>query len=189
LPFPLGLRAVFDEDGHLIEHRAMQLKRIIPPARAFLITSMLQSVVQQGTGRSLAGLGIDFPVAGKTGTTNNYRDAWFVGYTPDLLALVWVGFDDGGSLQISGAQAALPIWAAIMRAIPHQLSKADFTPPSDVVRYTVCTRNGFPDVSSDCRDMGGEWFEAGNLPEDEGPFKKAQSPLYRWWYRQKGVKN
>jgi penicillin-binding protein 1B len=188
LPFPLGLRAVFDENGHLIEHRAMQLKRVIPPSRAFLITSMLQSVVQQGTGRSLAGLGIDFPVAGKTGTTNNYRDAWFVGYTPDLLTLVWVGYDDGGSLQVSGARAALPIWAAIMGAIPHQLSKADFIPPSDVLRYTVCTRNGFPDVSGDCREMGAEWFEVDHLPEDEEAFKKAQSPLYRWWYRLKGEK-
>jgi penicillin-binding protein 1B len=186
LPFPLGLRAVFDEDGQLIEQRAMRLKRIISPSKAFLINTMLQSAVEQGTGRSLAGRGIDFPVAGKTGTTNNYRDAWFVGYTPDLLTLVWVGFDDGGSLQLSGAQAALPIWAAIMRAIPHQLSKADFVPPPDVVRYTVCTRNGFPDVTGDCREVGAEWFEADNIPEDAGPFKKAQSPLYRWWYRLKG---
>ena len=189
LPFPLGLRAVFDEDGQLIEHRAMQLKRIIPPSRAFLITSLLQSVVQQGTGRPLAGWGIDFPVAGKTGTTNNYRDAWFVGYTPDLLTLVWVGFDDGDSLQIPGARAALPIWAAIMRAIPHQLTKADFMPPPEVVRHAVCTRNGFPDLSGDCREMGQEWFEADNIPADEGSFKKAQSPLYRWWHRLKGNKH
>jgi penicillin-binding protein 1B len=188
-PFPLGLRAVFDERGQLIEHRPMRLKRIIPPARAFLINSMLQSAVQQGTGQALAGRGINFPMAGKTGTTNNYRDAWFVGYTPDLLALVWVGFDNGDSLQVSGARAALPIWAEIMRAIPHQLSGTAFIPPPGVVKHAVCTRNGFPDVTGDCDETGEEWFEIDNIPEDAAVFLKAQSPWYRWRHRLKGEKH
>ncbi len=186
LSTPLSLRAVYSEDGKLIEQRPMRLRRVAAPAKAFLINVMLQSAVQHGTGQALASWGVHFPVAGKTGTTNNYRDAWFVGYTPDLLALVWVGFDDGGSLNVSGAQAALPIWAAIMRAIPHQISGVAFRAPADVVRHPVCTRHGFPDVTGDCQATGEEWFEATNVPVDEPAFIKAQSPWYRWWHRLKG---
>ena len=188
-PFPLGLRAVFDEKGRLIEHRSMRLQRVTTPAEAFLISSMLQSAVQRGTGRALAGWAIHYPVAGKTGTTNNYRDAWFVGFTPDLLALVWVGFDNGDSLQVSGAQAALPIWAEIMRAIPHQISETAFKPPSDVVQHAVCTRDGFPDVTADCGETGVEWFQVDNVPENDAIFVKAQSPWFRWWHRLKGAKH
>jgi penicillin-binding protein 1B len=189
LPFPMGLRAVFDEHGTLIEHRPMRLQRIVSPAKTFLITAMLQSAVQRGTGRALAEWGIDFPVAGKTGTTNNFRDAWFVGYTPDLLALVWVGFDNGDSLQVSGAQAALPIWAELLRTIPHQITGAGFTPPPEVVQHAICTRDGFPDVTGDCRETGEEWFQIDRVPVDDPVFLKAQSPWYRWWHRLKGAKD
>ncbi len=185
-PFPLSLRAVFNEDGKLIENRPMRLRRVAAPAKAFLISVMLQSAVQHGTGQALTHWGITFPVAGKTGTTNNYRDAWFVGYTPDLLALVWVGFDDGASLNVAGAEAALPIWAEIMRAIPHQLSGAAFLAPADVVRHNVCTRHGFPDVTGGCEAIGEEWFDAANVPVDEPAFIQAQSAWYRWWQRLKG---
>ncbi len=185
-PFPLSLRAVYDEGGELIAHRPMRLRRVATPAKVFLITSMLQSAVQHGTAQALTRWGIHFPVAGKTGTTNNYRDAWFVGYTPDLLALVWVGFDDGGALNVAGAQAALPIWAAIMQAIPHQLSGAAFSAPADMVRHSVCIRHGFPDMTGGCLEIGDEWFEADKVPEDDPVLVKAQSPLYRWWYRLKG---
>ena len=80
---------------------------------------MLRSVVEEGTARSLKDMGIHFPVGGKTGTTNNYKDAWFVGYTPNILALVWVGFDDGSPVHASGAGAALPIWAELMLSLIH----------------------------------------------------------------------
>ena len=186
LPFPLGLRAVFDDQGQLIEHRPMRLKRIISPAQAFLINSMLQSAVRQGTGQALAGWGINYPVAGKTGTTNNYRDAWFVGYTPDLLVLVWVGFDNGESLEASGAKAALPIWAEIMRAIPHQVSGAAFKAPPTVVKHDICIRDGFPDVTGGCAAIGEEWFQAENVPKDDPILVKAQSPWYRLWHGLKG---
>jgi penicillin-binding protein 1B len=186
-PSPLGLRAVFDEKGRLIEHRPMRLERIISPARAFLINSMLQSAVRRGTGQALAGWGVNFPVAGKTGTTNNYRDAWFVGYTPDLLALVWVGFDNGESLKASGAQAALPIWAEMMRAIPHQVSGAAFKPPPTVVKKDICIRDGFPDVTGGCAAIGEEWFQTDNVPEDNPILVKAQAPWYRLWHGLKGA--
>ena len=85
------------------------------PDEVFLITHVLQGVIDRGTGASARSLGIEGPVAGKTGTTNEGRDTWFVGYTPRLVALVWVGFDQRDVLRLSGAQAALPIWADFMR--------------------------------------------------------------------------
>jgi membrane carboxypeptidase/penicillin-binding protein len=106
-----------------------------------------------------------------------------------LLALVWVGFDNGDSLQVSGAQAALPIWAELLRTIPHQITGAGFTPPPEVVQHAICTRDGFPDVTGDCRETGEEWFQIDRVPVDDPVFLKAQSPWYRWWHRLKGAKD
>jgi penicillin-binding protein 1B len=94
-PYPLSLKSVVDEKGKTLEQKHLQIERLIPPPKAFMMNFMLQSVVTAGTARSLKSRGIFWPVAGKTGTTNDFKDAWFVGYTPDVLALVWVGFDNG----------------------------------------------------------------------------------------------
>ncbi|MGE5841141.1 MAG: PBP1A family penicillin-binding protein, partial [Deltaproteobacteria bacterium] len=99
LPIPLSLKEVVDEKGQALERRHMSVETVTTPGKAFLITSMLKSTVEQGTARSLKEMGIRFPAAGKTGTTNEFKDGWFVGYTPEIMALIWVGFDDGSSLQ------------------------------------------------------------------------------------------
>jgi len=166
LPNPIGLRDVYDELGQPLERRHMRAHRIIPPARAFLMTSLLRSAVLFGTGRSLADWGIHFPVAGKTGTTNNSRDAWFVGYTPDILILVWVGYDSGASIHASGAGAALPIWAELARAIPHQITGGDFAVPPGVEERIICSRDGFPVSGGDCGETMPEWFLSDNVPAD-----------------------
>ena len=80
----------------------------------FLVTNMMRSVISEGTGATARGLGFALDAAGKTGTTNDMRDAWFVGFTPELLTAVWVGFDDNQPLGLSGAIAALPIWTRFM---------------------------------------------------------------------------
>jgi penicillin-binding protein 1B len=89
-------------------------RTITRPETAFLVENMLRSVVNEGTGAGVRGLGFALDAAGKTGTTNDLRDAWFVGFTPELLTVVWVGFDDNQVLGLSGAQVALPIWTAFM---------------------------------------------------------------------------
>ena len=76
---------------------------------------MMRSVINEGTGAGARGAGFTLDAAGKTGTTNDLRDAWFVGFTPELLTVVWVGFDDNQPLGLSGAQAALPIWTEFMK--------------------------------------------------------------------------
>jgi len=89
-------------------------KTITRRETAFLVSSMMRSVMNEGTAASARGAGFALDAAGKTGTTNDLRDAWFVGFTPELLTVVWVGFDDNTGLGLSGAQAALPIWTTFM---------------------------------------------------------------------------
>ena len=87
----------------------------LTPAEAYLMTSLLEGVIQSGTGAAVRGARCTGAVAGKTGTTNDGRDAWFVGYTPRLLTVVWIGFDGGDTHGLSGADAALPMWADFMQ--------------------------------------------------------------------------
>lgn len=109
---------VTDRGGdELYSHEARRIESM-DPAVAYVIHTLMRGVVVKGTAASLNASGLGY-VAGKTGTTSNYRDAWFVGYTQDLLTAVWVGFDDGNPLRISSGQAAIPIWAAFMTKVPH----------------------------------------------------------------------
>jgi penicillin-binding protein 1B len=141
-PNPMSLKEVVDESGTVIEGRHANIRRVLDPASAYLMNDLLESVVTFGTARNLSKLGISWPVAGKTGTTNDSKDGWFVGYTPDILALVWVGFDNGDSIQGTGSQAAMPIWAELMKQIPGYVSGGWFQVPPGVVRLRVCAESG-----------------------------------------------
>ncbi len=142
LPFPLSIKNVVDETGTVIESRHALIERLINPAKAYMVSDLLRSVVEVGTARSLKFRGVDWPVAGKTGTTNDSRDAWFVGYTPNILALVWVGFDDGESIHASGSSAALPIWADLMKRLPQYVSGEWFAVPPGVEKHSICLESG-----------------------------------------------
>ena len=138
---------------------------MISPAKAFIVTSLLQGVVDRGTARKLKDMGISFPTAGKTGTSNNFRDSWFVGYTPDILALIWVGFDNGDSINASGSAAALPIWAELMNAIPGHISGKEFRVPDGVEKRTICVDDDGMIDRRRCSDTIEEYFLAENVPE------------------------
>jgi penicillin-binding protein 1B len=112
---------------------------VLDPAVAYVMHSMMRGVVLRGTAARLNSDGLGF-VAGKTGTTSNYRDAWFVGYTPDVLTAVWVGFDDGTPLRISSGEAAVPIFAAYMSRVP--ADDAELNPPSGVTIVQVEAATG-----------------------------------------------
>jgi len=165
LPHPRALSLVTDEQGRILEQRHLEIRRAITPAKAFLISSLLQSVVSDGTARGLRAMGVTFPTAGKTGTTDDNRDAWYVGYTPDIVALVWVGFDDGRNVRTTGAGAALPIWAELMREIPQHISGAWLAQPPDVVRRTICRRSGLLADPGACSGTRDEYFLADNIPD------------------------
>ena len=165
LPYPRALSLVTDEQGRILEQRHMEIKRAITPAKAFLISSLLQSVVSDGTARGLHAMGVTFPSAGKTGTTDDNRDAWYVGYTPDIVALVWVGFDDGRNVRSTGSGAALPIWAELMLAIPQHISGAWLAQPPGIIRFTICRRSGMPADSDACSETRVEYFLTENAPD------------------------
>jgi penicillin-binding protein 1B len=171
---------VVNEAGQVLERRHMSIERVISPAAAFIMNSLLASVVTEGTAISLARRGITFPVAGKTGTTNNSRDAWFVGYTPELLALVWVGFDDGASIHASGPSAALPIWADLLKAIPQTVSGAWFSPPPGVVQRRVCRQSGQLALKA-CPTPMLEYFLETNSPTTPCPLHRRSNPLRKFF--------
>jgi penicillin-binding protein 1B len=179
LPQPLSVKEVTDEDGNSLEGRYMVVERVTTPAKAFIITSMLRSAVEEGTGRSLKPLGIDFPVAGKTGTTNDLKDAWFVGYTPELLTLVWVGYDQGEPLSGPGSEVALPIWADLMNGVRQHLSGEWFEMPPGVVRKEICLESGLLALPSKCFQTRSEFFLEDNSPKEHCSLHGNPNPLDR----------
>ena len=139
-----------------------EARQIISPQTAFLVTSALQTALDQGTGRVARQLGFQVPAAGKTGTTS---DSWFVGYTPDLLCAVWVGTDHPPDLNLAGASAALPVWTRFMRGAQElgRLSAADFQPPRGVLELEIDGKSGLK-ASSSCRWVRKEFFLLGTEP-------------------------
>ena len=146
-PFPnLGIRVepyllteVRDRRGKSLFREKRQQKRVCDADAAYVMHSLLRGVVRRGTASRLKRYGLNY-VAGKTGTTNDYRDAWFVGYTPDMVTTVWVGFDHGAPLRLSSAEAAIPIWGAYMSAIPHQHGEPE--PPAGVTFREIDPETG-----------------------------------------------
>ncbi len=165
VPHAVSVRDVVDENSHVLVRKFMDIRSIISPAKAYLITSMLESVVKSGTAKTLRRYDVNYPLAGKTGSTNGYKDAWFCGYTPDLLALVWVGFDNGDSLDATGSSAAIPIFGDLIKNIPDYISKEPFAVPQGVVKLNIC-RQSRKIATSHCPDTYTEYFLEENKPED-----------------------
>ena len=126
-------------------------RRVAAPDTTFLVTNMMRSVLNEGTAASARSLGFALDAAGKTGTTNDLRDAWFVGFTPELLTVVWVGFDDNQPVGLSGALAALPIWTQFMKGalggrpsvpfdVPPGISFVDIDPETGQLATPGCPR-------------------------------------------------
>jgi penicillin-binding protein 1A len=113
---PYLVDRVLSGSGSTLEQHTAEATKALEAAPAYVLTSMLEGVVDRGTGAKLADLPLD--IAGKTGTTNDYTDAWFVGYTPRYTILVWVGYDQKRSLgkKMTGAEAAIPIWRELAEA-------------------------------------------------------------------------
>ena len=138
---PYAVASVVDAAGHVIFHHQDDENRIINPSVAYLITGALEQVLRYGTGASAQRMGLKFPAAGKTGTTQDYHDGYFIGYTPDLVCGVWVGFDEPQSLGMPGASAALPAWVSFMiHAVPGD--SPDFAVPSGIVMATIDPQSG-----------------------------------------------
>jgi penicillin-binding protein 1A len=138
---PLSMKYIVDPKGRILESSEPAPEQVISPQTSFLITSMMEDVVAYGTGWRAKALAR--PVAGKTGTTNDYKDAWFAGYSSSLTACVWVGFDDLKTLgpKETGAKAASPIWVAFMNNALKEKTE-EFIPPEGIVRYVIDPETG-----------------------------------------------
>ena len=134
---PIFITKITDPHGEVLEEFQAASDPVIAPETAYLVTSMLESVVQRGTGKRVAALGR--PVAGKTGTTNDLHDAWFVGYTPELLTGVWVGYDSARSLgkEQTGGRVAAPIFLSFMETALGATPVSDFPIPAGVTLVSV----------------------------------------------------
>jgi penicillin-binding protein 1B len=131
------LRRVASRSGDLLQKSALVKKAALDPRIAYMITNILEDVVNRGTGAGVRSLGFRAPAAGKTGTSH---DGWFAGYTTNLLCVVWVGFDDNRELGLSGANSAGPIWAEFMRravTLPVFSNVQQFERPEGVVSVTL----------------------------------------------------
>jgi penicillin-binding protein 1A len=162
LPRPTFITEVTDSSGQAIEQTRPELRDAIPPPTAYLITSMLQDVVSRGTGRRAQGL--SQPSAGKTGTTNDLHDAWFVGYTPQLLTAVWVGFDSKRPLgqKETGGRVAAPIWKAFMEQALAGAAPEEFPVPDGLKCININPRSGSRALSGEPTRL--ECFRDGTEP-------------------------
>jgi penicillin-binding protein 1A len=141
-------------------------EQVISPQNAFIMSHLLQGVVQHGTGQRAKVLGR--PIAGKTGTSSDYSDAWFVGYTPSLLTGVWVGFDDKTSLgkKETGARAALPIWIYFMEQALRNTPMDTPKPPQGITFVKVNIETGLP-TNTDSPEAITEAFIDGSIPRED----------------------
>jgi len=171
---------VFTNDGAVRQLRAIQrvdaggksltppeapLKPVTRPDVTYLVTNMMRSVVNEGTAGGARSAGFVHDAAGKTGTTNDLRDAWFAGFTPGLLTVVWVGYDDNEPLGLSGAQAALPIWTEFMKAAMAGRPDEPFPVP-DGVSFVQIDKDTGKLAGPGCQRTMNEAFLAGTEPTE-----------------------
>lgn len=176
---PRGIRRVLDDDGVTASEPAIRTERVISPQVAFQMVSMLQDVVARGTGASARQLGVRFPAGGKTGTTDDFKDAWFVGFSSNIVAGVWVGFDRPEAIgrEAYGAHIALPMWADFMRQAARTRPPEAFRRPAGVREAELCAITHRQPVEG-C-PVYTEVFKAG----DDAP--NTLCPLHRGTMRQR----
>ncbi|MFY9551845.1 MAG: PBP1A family penicillin-binding protein [Thermoanaerobaculia bacterium] len=160
---PNAIVGVMTGDGTVLDRKASELLPSLPADAVFLVDSILRGAVDRGTAAGARARGLTGVLAGKTGTTNDGRDAWFVGFSPRFLAAVWVGYDDNRGLNLSGTQAAVPLFADFARSVPSQLFAEGFPVPSDIVTAEIDPDTGFLATSGCPRTMT-EVFIEGTAP-------------------------
>jgi penicillin-binding protein 1A len=190
---PVYVLRVEDMDGKVLFTAQRDEDRVVSPQTAFLMTEMLADVIDHGTAHKARQLGFRLPAAGKTGTTNEYRDAWFVGYTPHLVTGVWVGFDQPQTIMRGGyaGEVAVPLWARFMR----DATKGDrddwYKTPAGVVTANVCRLSGkrpaagcygsFVETSdgsvSTTSSVYTEYFAKGTVPDEICPLHVYQPTI------------
>jgi penicillin-binding protein 1A len=175
---PVAIVRVEDRFGKRLDDAAPQRTLVFGPENAYLMTDMLRGVIQRGTGR---GADLGRPAAGKTGTTDDYRNAWFIGYTPDLVAGVWVGNDDNAPMaRVVGATVPARIWRAFMERALATVPERDWEVPAGIVVVTTCGTSGLLATAA-CVDPRREAFLRGTEPTDYLLQETAEVRAHRRW--------
>jgi penicillin-binding protein 1B len=156
-----------------LQPAASKLRPVARSETTYLVTNMLRSVLNEGTGAGARAQGFSLDAAGKSGTTNDLRDAWFVGFTPEILTVVWVGFDDNQPLGLSGSTAALPIWTDFMKAATAGRVNASFEVPEGVSFVEIDHDTGKL-ATPNCPKVFTESFLVGTEPVEFCPLHQAQ---------------
>jgi penicillin-binding protein 1B len=162
---PLLVRSMRQPNGDVVEDFHNDKRPVLDPRIAFVITNMMQNVIDHGTGFTVRARGFTAPAAGKTGTSH---DAWFAGYTSNLLCIVWVGYDDYSDLKLAGGSTAGPIWAEFMKRavrLPQYSNTANFAPPSGVVTVSLDKSTNLLSTAS-CPEAYNSAFVEGSEPKE-----------------------
>lgn len=177
---PVSILAVVTRDGQLLETRNARMKRVAPASVCYVMNDMLKDVFTYGTAGRARSLGFEDEFAGKTGTTNDYRDAWVVGYSPRILTLVWVGFDANKSVRLSGGEATLPIWTKHMNRIDGLVPDVDWRRPEDVTMREVDPATGML-ATPYCPNTRNEPFVEGTEPRSVCPLHSGSGDPGLFW--------
>ncbi|MEE8424567.1 MAG: transglycosylase domain-containing protein, partial [Elusimicrobiota bacterium] len=166
---PYGVVRVQDRRGRILQHYIPKEKEAISPQTAYLITHLMKNVVEHGTGWRAKVL--KRPLAGKTGTTNDNKDLWFIGFTPDLIAVAWMGYDDATSLGrgISSSRIVVPWWVDIMKRVTAGYPPRDFPVPDGIVFHRVDAETGYLALPT-CPRQALQAFKEGTEPTEYCPY-------------------
>ncbi len=161
---------IFDRRRNTVADFPQAVRPVLDPAVAFVATSMLKDVMTYGTAKSLKGFSQKHPAAGKTGTTDDYRDAWFIGYTPQVVTGIWVGYDQPrpGGKGFTGGAVAAPIWEKFMRSAVAARPAIDFPQPDTVMKITIDPTTGFA-ANADCPEKREEYYLSATVPTTNCP--------------------
>ena len=164
---PRPIVQVLDNDGYAVFNREVERKPVLSEAVSYQMVSMLADVVDVGTGAAVRSLGVRFPVAGKTGTTDDFKDAWFVGFSSSLVAGVWVGFDKPATIGADGygARYALPIWVDFMSKAARVRRPTEFRVPTTVESTRLCRVSHM--MPRDTCPTYTEYFKHGDVVPDD----------------------
>ncbi|HEU4430361.1 MAG TPA: PBP1A family penicillin-binding protein [Myxococcota bacterium] len=167
---------VIDARGETLERQSIEFERVLDSGTAFLMTSLLQGVVDHGTGYGIRAAGVTGPVAGKTGTSDEERDAWFAGFTPEMVVVLWVGFDEPRRLGQAAAQIAVPIWARFVKEASGGEVAGVFPVPGDVAELEIEPLTGAIALDG-CPERRTEFFLRGTEPVETCPQWRGSQPM------------
>jgi penicillin-binding protein 1B len=161
-PETQAIEDVVDSSGVVLAGRELRFQRVLDAGTAYLATSLLEGVAERGTAAGVRAGGLRGPIAAKTGTTDEERDLWFMGFTPDLVAIVWIGFDEPRSVGLAGATGALPVWRRFVEEESGGTIRGAFARPAALEQAEIAPSGAI--ALSGCPEHHTEYFLPGTLP-------------------------